>query len=152
MEGRRGRLYCSIPHSINYNTHTRANERTSASGERTFGGKLSVNYKYKHNTLSSGEWRFPSMERETAGGRLEIVQKRRERKRERLLQLLLFFSIQFHGGSVSLLPFASSAAAAAPRRMMTLLLFELKKTRPLSPPSIRLLAALRSQNDGWNEK
>ena len=111
-----------------------------------------MNYKYQHNTLSSGEWRFPSMERETAGGRLEIVQKRRERKRERLLQLLLFFSIQFHGGSVSLLPFASSAAAAAPRRMMTLLLFELKKTRPLSPPSIRLLAALRSQNDGWNEK
>ena len=36
----------STPHSINY-----IYER--ASGERTFGGKLSENYKYKHNTLTS---------------------------------------------------------------------------------------------------
>ena len=46
-----GRLTAVVPYSP---FHKLQHIYERASGERTFGGKLSVNYKYKHNALSSG--------------------------------------------------------------------------------------------------
>ena len=84
-----------IPHSINYNTYK------NACGERTFGEKLSVNYKYKQAVNGVfPKWR----EKQRAGfgraggrgRRLEIVQKRREsrRERERAAACSFFYSFQ----------------------------------------------------------
>ena len=126
-----------------------------------------MNYKYvlTQHAFKQGLMEFPqNLGRERkegerrSDGRLEIVQKRiaREGERGRELQLLLFFSIQFHGGSVSLLTFASASVRL--RRMMTLLLLELKKTPPL--PSLlpsplfahKMMDGMRSEHECHREK
>ena len=83
-----------IPHSINYNTYK------NACGERTFGEKLSVNYKYKQAVNGVfPKWR----EKQRAGGRTRTTsgnsaekkrESERERERERAAACSFFYSFQ----------------------------------------------------------
>ena len=81
-----------IPHSINYNTYK------NACGERTFGEKLSVNYKYKQAVNGVfPKWR----EKQRAGGRTRTTcgnsaEEKRESERERERERAAASSILFN--------------------------------------------------------